>query len=49
MAVNIKTLSRTDNVIYEVDLWVNSLDRLNIFIRDLNALDYIDSVERIMR
>ena len=46
---NIKTLSRTDNVIYEVDLWVNSLDRLNIFIRDLNALDYIDSVERIMR
>ena len=46
---NIKTLSRTDNVIYEVDLWVNNLDRLNIFIRDLNALDYIDSVERIMR
>ena len=46
---NIKTLSRTDNVIYEVALWVNSLDRLNIFIRDLNALDYIDSVERIMR
>ncbi len=46
---NIKTLSRTDNVIYEVDLWVNSLERLNIFIRDLNALDYIDNVERIMR
>ena len=46
---NIKTLSRTDNVIYEVDLWVNNLERLNIFIRDLNALDYIDSVERIMR
>ena len=46
---NIKTLSRTDNVVYEVDLWVNSLERLNNYIRDLNALDYIENVERVMR
>ena len=46
---NIKTLSKTDIVMYEVDLWVNNLERLNNFIRDLNALDYIESIERIMR
>ena len=46
---NIKTLSKTDIVMYEVDLWVSNLERLNNFIRDLNALDYIESIERIMR
>ena len=46
---NIKTLSRTDIVIYEIDLWINSLERLENFIRDLNQLSYIDSIERAMR
>ena len=46
---NIKTLSRTDNVVYEVDLWVNNLERLNNFMRDVNALDYVENVERVMR
>ena len=46
---NIKTLSRTDTVIYEIDLRVNTLDRLNNFIRDLNSLKYVLNVERIMR
>jgi len=46
---NIKTLSRTDIVIYEIDLRVNSLLRLNNFIRDLNSLKYVTNVERIMR
>ena len=46
---NIKTLSKTDIVMYEVDLWVSNLERLNNFIRDLSALDYIESIERIMR
>ena len=46
---NIKTLSRTDIVIYEIDLWINSLERLENFIRDLNQLSYIDNIERAMR
>lgn len=46
---NIKTLSRTDIVIYEVDLWVKSLTALNNFIRDVNQLNYIENIERVMR
>ena len=46
---NIKTLSKTDFVVYEVDLWVLSLERLNNFIRDINQLGYVETVERIMR
>ena len=46
---NIKTLSRTDTMIYEIDLWISSLERLNNFIRDLNQLSYIENIERIMR
>jgi GTP pyrophosphokinase len=46
---NIKTLSRTDVVIYEVDFKITSLERLNIFIRDLCQLSYVNSVERTMR
>ena len=46
---NIKTLSKTDIVIYEIDLWVRSLDRLNNFIRDLNQLNYVISIERVMK
>ena len=46
---NIKTLSRTDLVIYEVDLWVNSLERLNNFIRDINQISYIENIERVMK
>ncbi len=46
---NIRTLSRTDFVTYEVDLWVNSLDRLNNYIRDINSLSYVENVERAMR
>ena len=46
---NIKTLSRTDFVTFEVDLWVISLERLNNFIRDLSSLNYVISVERVMR
>ncbi len=46
---NIKTLSRTDIVIYEVDFKIDSLERLNNFIRDLCQLSYVNSVERTMR
>ncbi len=46
---NIRTLSRTDTVIYEIDLWVKTLDRLNNFMRDINQLNYVISVERVMK
>ena len=46
---NIKTLSKTDIVIYEIDLWVRTLEKLNNFIRDLNQLSYIINIERIMK
>jgi (p)ppGpp synthase/HD superfamily hydrolase len=46
---NIKTLSKTDQVIYEIDLWIASLERLNNFIRDLTSLSYVLNVERAMR
>ena len=46
---NMKTLSKTDFVVYEVDLWVTSLERLNNFIRDINQLGYVETVERIMK
>ena len=46
---NIRTLSRTDTVIYEIDLWVKSLERLNNFMRDINQLSYVISVERVMK
>ena len=46
---NIKTLSRTDTVIYEVDFRINNLERLNNFIRDLSGLKYVENIERTMR
>ena len=46
---NIRTLSRTDIVIYEIDLWVKSLEKLNNFMRDINGLSYVISVERVMK
>lgn len=46
---NIKTLSRTDIVIYEIDLWIETLEKLNNFIRSLNMLPYVESIERTMR
>ncbi len=46
---SMKTINKLDGVLYEVDIWVNSLAHLNNFIRDLNNLSYIESVERFMR
>lgn len=46
---NIRTLNRTDTVTYEVDLWVKSLEKLNNYMRDINQLDYVISVERVMK
>ncbi len=46
---NIKTLSRTDIVTYEIDLWIETLEKLNNFIRSLNQLSYVQNIERTMR
>lgn len=46
---NIKTLSKSDRVMYEIDLWVNSLEHLNNFMRDLKCLKYVDDVVRVMK
>ncbi len=46
---NIKTLEKGDTIIYEVDLWVRSLEHLNNFSRDLMALKYVIDVKRIMK
>lgn len=46
---NIKTLSRTDIVTYEIDLWIETLEKLNNFIRSLNQLSYVLNIERTMR
>ena len=46
---NMKTLSKTDTFMYEIDLWVKSLDHLNNFIRDLSSLKYVYDVTRVMK
>lgn len=46
---SMKTINKLDNVLYEIDLWVNNLEHLNNFIRDLNNLSYIESAVRFMR
>lgn len=46
---SMKTINKLDGILYEIDIWVNSLTHLNNFIRDLNNLSYIESVERFMR
>ena len=46
---NIKTLEKGDITIYEVDLWVKSLEHLNNFERDLNTLKYVVETKRIMK
>lgn len=46
---NMKTLSKTDTLMYEIDLWVRSLEHLNNFIRDLSGLKYVYDVMRVMK
>lgn len=46
---SMKTINKIDDILYELNIWVNSLEHLNNFIRDLNNLTYIDSVMRFIR
>ena len=45
----IKTISRVDNVLYEVGCYVTGLEQLNKAIMTLTKANYIDRVERVMR
>ena len=45
----IKTINKTDDVLYELDLWVKNSAQLNNFIRDLNNAHYINEVMRFMK
>ena len=45
----IKTISRVDNILYEVGCYVTGLEQLNKAIMTLNKANYIDKVERVMR
>ena len=46
---SMKTINKVDGVLYELDIWVKNLEQLNNFMRDLNNLSYIDSVERFTK
>ena len=46
---SMRTINKIDDILYELDIWVNNLEHLNNFIRDLNNLSYIDNVVRFIR
>ncbi len=46
---SMKTINKIDDVLYELNIWVNNLEHLNNFIRDLNNLTYINNVMRFIR
>lgn len=46
---SMKTINKVDGVLYELDIWVKNLEQLNNFMRDLNNLTYIVSVERFTK
>lgn len=45
----IKTISKTSEIIYEVSIYVTSLEQLNKLILTLNKESYITKTERLMR
>ncbi len=46
---SMKTINKIDDVLYEIEVWVNNVEHLNNFMRDLSNFTYINSVERFMR
>ena len=43
---NIKTLSRGSFMNYQIDIWVQNVTHLNTFMKVLNNLGFVDTVER---
>ena len=46
---SIKAIPKTDEMIYELGIYVRGLEQLNKLILDLNKLQYIYNIERLMR
>lgn len=46
---SVKTLPKIDEIVYEIGLIVKDVDHLDKVINDLNRLDYINNIERIIR
>ena len=45
----IKVISKVDNIMYEVGCYLTGLDQLNKVIMNLNKMDFVDRIERVMR
>lgn len=45
----IKVISKVDNIMYEVGCYVTGLDQLNKVIMNLNKMDFVDRIERVIR
>lgn len=46
---SMKTIHKTEDTLYEINIWVRDLEHLNNFIRDLNNLTYINNVMRFIK
>jgi GTP diphosphokinase / guanosine-3',5'-bis(diphosphate) 3'-diphosphatase len=46
---NVKTLPRIDEMVYEIGLLVKDINHVDKIINDLNRLDYVNNIERIIR
>ena len=46
---SMRTNRKTDEIIYDVDVWVRDLEHLNNFTRDLEKMSYIEKVVRIIK
>ena len=46
---SMRTNRKTDEIIYDVDVWVRDLEHLNNFTRDLENMSYIEKVVRIIK
>ena len=46
---DISKVVRQDETVYEVDIWVRNITHLNNFVRDIDSLNYVDHVVRIIK
>ena len=46
---SIKTINKTESIIYEVDVFVTGIEQLNKLVKELMNLKYITNVVRFMK
>ena len=46
---SVKTISKTDEMVYELGVYVRGLEQLNRLLLELDKQQYIYRVERLMR